>query len=66
MNVSIIIVNYNTFVLIKNLLKTIEDKTEGVSCEVIVVDNNPTTCIKRKKRRSYILEKLNKIGISIL
>lgn len=41
-DVSVIIVNYNTSVLIKNLLKTIEDKTEGVSCEVIVVDNNPT------------------------
>lgn len=40
-DVSVIIVNYNTSVLIKNLLKTIEDKTEGVSCEVIVVDNNP-------------------------
>lgn len=42
MDVSIIIVNYNTSVLIKNLLKTIEEKTEGVSYEVIVVDNNPT------------------------
>jgi GT2 family glycosyltransferase len=42
MEVSIIIVNYNTSVLIKNLLRTIEKKTEGISYEVIVVDNNPT------------------------
>jgi GT2 family glycosyltransferase len=42
MDVSIIIVNYNTSVLIKKLLETIEDKTEGISYEVIVVDNNPT------------------------
>lgn len=42
MDVSIIIVNYNTSVLIKNLLETIEKKTEGISYEVIVVDNNPT------------------------
>ena len=41
-DVSIIIVNYNTSVLIKNLLQTIEEKTEGISYEVIVVDNNPT------------------------
>lgn len=39
---SIIIVNYNTSVLIKNLLKTIEERTEGISYEVIVVDNKPT------------------------
>jgi GT2 family glycosyltransferase len=42
MDVSIIIVNYNTSVLIKKLLETIEDKTEGISYEVVVVDNNPT------------------------
>ena len=41
-DVSIIIVNYNTSVLIRNLMKTIEEKTEGISYEVIVVDNNPT------------------------
>ena len=42
MDVSIIIVNYNTSVLIRNLMQTIEEKTEGISYEVIVVDNNPT------------------------
>jgi GT2 family glycosyltransferase len=42
MDVSIIIVNYNTSALIKNLLDSLYDKTEGVNFEVIVVDNNPT------------------------
>lgn len=42
MDVSIIIVNYNTSILISKLMKTIEEKTEGISYEVIVVDNNPT------------------------
>ena len=41
-DVSIIIVNYNTSVLIRNLLETIEKKTEGISYEIIVVDNKPT------------------------
>lgn len=42
MDVSIIIVNYNTSALIKNLLDSLYDKTEGINFEVIVVDNNPT------------------------
>lgn len=42
MNVSVIIVNYNTSALIKNLLDSLYKKTEGVSFEVIIVDNNPT------------------------
>lgn len=42
MDVSVIIVNYNTSVLIKNLLDSLFEKTTGVELEVIVVDNNPT------------------------
>lgn len=42
MDISIIIVNYNTSALIKSLLDSLYEKTEGVSYEVIVVDNNPT------------------------
>lgn len=41
-DVSVIIVNYNTSVLIKNLLQTIEKITEEILYEIIVVDNNPT------------------------
>ena len=41
-DVSIIIVNYNTSVLIRDLIATIEEKTEGITYEIIVVDNNPT------------------------
>lgn len=42
LDVSVIIVNYNTSVLIRDLLATIEEKTEGITYEIIVVDNNPT------------------------
>lgn len=41
-DVSVIIVNYNTSALIKDLLNSLYTKTEGISYEVIVVDNNPT------------------------
>ena len=38
--VSIIIVNYNTSELINDCISSIFDKTEGVTYEIIVVDNN--------------------------
>lgn len=38
--VSIIIVNYNTSHLVNNCIKSIFDNTEGISYEIIVVDNN--------------------------
>ena len=40
MDVSIIIVNYNTKELTKNCLKSVFEKTQDVSFEVFVVDNN--------------------------
>ncbi|WP_366184854.1 glycosyltransferase family 2 protein [Flavobacterium ovatum] len=40
MNVSIIIVNYNTRQLLANCLDSIKEKTIGVEYEVIVVDND--------------------------
>ncbi len=42
MDVSIIIVNYNTCNIIRNCLKSIFDKTEGIDYEVIVSDNGST------------------------
>ena len=42
MDVSLIIINYNTSLLIKDLLKSIYEKTEDITYEIIVVDNNPT------------------------
>lgn len=40
MDVSIIIINYNTFNLIVDCIRSIYSKTSGVSYEIIVVDNN--------------------------
>ena len=40
MDISVIIVNYNTKELIKNCLKSVFEKTNGVDFEVYVVDNN--------------------------
>lgn len=42
MDVSLIIINYNTSLLIKDLLKSLYEKTEDITYEIIVVDNNPT------------------------
>ena len=40
MDVSIIIVNYNTYSLTKSCIDSVFDKTEGIEFEVILVDNN--------------------------
>jgi len=40
MDVSIIIVNYNTFALTKAAIESVFEKTEGITYEVILVDNN--------------------------
>ena len=39
MDVSIIIVNYNTMQLTKNCIKSVFEQTKGLLFEVIVVDN---------------------------
>lgn len=39
-DVSIIIINYRTSILVKNCLFSIENKTTGISCESIVIDNS--------------------------
>ncbi|WP_294659960.1 glycosyltransferase family 2 protein [uncultured Fusobacterium sp.] len=40
MDVSIIIVNYNTLNLTKNAIDSVLEKTEGISYEIILVDND--------------------------
>ena len=42
MDVSVIIVNYNTKELTRNCLKSVFEKTKGVNFEVIVSDNGST------------------------
>lgn len=42
--VSIIVINYNTFTLTCNCLASIYEKTEGVSFEIILVDNASVEC----------------------
>ena len=42
MDVSIILVNYNTKGLTKNCLKSIYEKTEGIKYEIIISDNGST------------------------
>lgn len=42
MQVSIIIVNYNTLELTKNTIQSILDKTKGIDYEIILIDNDST------------------------
>lgn len=44
MDVSIIIVNYNTFQLTSNCIQSIYKKSEGFTFEIILVDNASTEC----------------------
>jgi GT2 family glycosyltransferase len=57
-DVSIIIVNYNTWQLTKNCIESVINKTSGCTYEIIVVDNASSDCSKEKfetdKRIQYI------------
>lgn len=55
MNVSVIIVNYNTEELTLNCIKSIIDKTHKVSYEIIVVDNASPTRPQRLSQQKNIL-----------
>lgn len=44
MDISIIIINYNTFQLTNNCIKSVIEKTKGISYEIILVDNASTEC----------------------
>lgn len=53
MDVSIIIVNYNTKQLLANCLATVFEKTKGVTFEVIVVDNASTDSSEEYIKERY-------------
>ena len=62
MDVSIIVVNYNTEKLILNCLDSIYEKTEGLDFEIIVVDNNSPNkpqVLKVDSRIEYIQSETN-------
>jgi GT2 family glycosyltransferase len=53
MDVSIIIVNYNTISLLVNAVDSIFEKTEGIEYEIIVVDNNSSDNSKNILAEKY-------------
>lgn len=63
MDVSIVIVNYNTWAELDDCLNSIFEKTTGISFEIIVVDNNSRENIREKlsqeKRARVIFSKKN-------
>lgn len=62
MDVSIIIVNYNTEKLISKCIKSIYEKTQGISFEIIVVDNAspiPPNTLKKSNKIIFIQSKIN-------
>jgi GT2 family glycosyltransferase len=66
MDVSVIIVNYNTVNLLCNCINSIYDKTKGVDYEIIVVDNHSTDgsieILKRKYPQVRLIENLKNLG----
>ena len=52
-DVSIIIINYNTLALTLDCLSSIYKKTQGISYEIIVVDNNSSICPLDEIKRNY-------------
>lgn len=63
MDVSVIIVNYNTLQLTLNCINSIVNKTVGINYEIILVDNASTDgskeCFERDNRVTYIYSKKN-------
>ena len=63
MDVSIIIVNYNTLKVTQECINSVFEKTQGIAFEVILVDNASTDCSKehfsRDARIRYIYSSKN-------
>ncbi len=53
MQVSIIIVNYNTFKLTCDCIQSIIDKTEGVTYEIILIDNASVECAPQLFKQKF-------------
>jgi len=53
MDVSVIIVNYNTYNYTCKSIKTVVEYTKGVSYEIIVVDNASTECLADKFKQEF-------------
>lgn len=62
MDVSIIIVNYNTKELIRNCLKSVFEKTSGIEFEVIVSDNGSSDGSIEEFPQVILLENEENLG----
>ncbi len=65
MEVSVIIVNYNTFEITCNCIQSILDKTRGISFQIILVDNGSTdrNASEFKKKYPEIILIINDINL---
>jgi GT2 family glycosyltransferase len=68
MDVSIVIVNWNTKELLRNCLKSVEEQTGGIGYEIILVDNNSTDgsaeMVKREFENVILLENAENRGFA--
>ena len=66
MDVSVIIVNYNTSVLLDNCISSLLEKTKGINFEIIVVDNassdNSLSMMKQKYSLIKLIESKENLG----
>lgn len=53
MDLSVIIVNYNTFALTSNCIRSVLEKTEGLRYEIILVDNASTECPPERFKEQF-------------
>ncbi len=60
MKVSVIIINYNTFALTSNCIRSVINKTKGIDYEIILVDNASVQCDANDFLKEFPLIKLVK------